>query len=368
MRSWHSGKLFIAAAFMLALSSMHALAGPYLLFDVGSGRVLAEEDAFKRWYPASLTKLMTAYVAFQAVRNGEMQMNSPVRISQNAAKEPPSKMGYKPGSALTLDNALKIIMVKSANDIATAIAESVGGSEQAFVARMNAYAERLGMTGTHYVNAHGLHSTGQYSTARDLALLVRAIRTEFPAYAGYFSIEGVRDGEREFTNYNYLIGRFQGADGMKTGYVCASGFNLIATATRGRRTLAAIVLGTRSQVERAERAADLLAQGFEKRSFAAQTLASLRPSSPDRHVATDMRPEICSAEAVAKRREHRDEQGRLVFGSPLIRPMTREPQIVAVGLGGADGPESTAPRYADVPIPTPRPPYPARQAVASEGD
>lgn len=368
MQPRHSGKMIVAAAFVLVFSHLQALAGPYLLLDVGSGRVLAHEDAFKRWYPASLSKLMTAYVVFHAVRSGEVQMNSPVRISQNAAKEQPSKMGYPPGSVLTLDNALKIIMVKSANDVATAIAESIGGSESAFAARMNAQARRLGMTGTHYVNAHGLHSTEQYTTARDLALLVRAIRTEFRGYAGYFAIEGLRDGKKVMPNYNYLIGRFEGADGMKTGYVCSSGFNLIATATRGRRTLAAVILGAHSQVERAEKAAELLARGFGQRSFAAPRLASLRPSSADYNIPTDMRPQICSAEAVAKRVEKRDEQGRLVFDSPLISPMVREPRLVIVGLGGADGPESTAPRYADVPIPTPRPPYSPQQASAGEGD
>ncbi|WP_163265763.1 D-alanyl-D-alanine carboxypeptidase family protein [Chelativorans alearense] len=369
IRFWRSGRAFTAAAaIFLSLPGAAAIAGPHVLMEVDSGRVLAAEDAFKRWYPASLTKLMTAYVAFRAVEAGEMQFDSPVRMTQSAAKEPPSKMGYPPGSVLTLDNALKIIMVKSANDVATAIAENVGGSESAFAARMNAEAQRLGMTGTHFVNAHGLHSTQQYTTARDLALLVRAIRTEFPQYAAYFSIEGLRAGKKVMPNYNFLIGRFEGADGMKTGYVCASGFNLVATATRGRRTLAAIVLGAQSQVERAEKAAELLAQGFKARGFAAPALASLRPSSPDSNTATDMRPEICSQEAVAKRVKMRDDEGRLVIDSPYVREMTREPRLVAVGLGGADGPESKTPRYANVPIPTPRPAYPPQSAVVDQGD
>lgn len=371
MRFWQRSFRFLTVFLLgIAVLAVPARAGPSLLFDVGSGKVLAHEDAFKRWYPASLTKLMTAYVAFRAVQAGELQLDSPVRVSENSAKEPPSKMGYTPGSEMTLDNALKMIMVKSANDIATAIGESVGGSEQAFAARMNAEAARLGMVDTHFVNANGLHATQQYTTARDLAVLVWAIRREFPQHAHYFSIEGISAGDKVMRNYNLLIGRFEGADGMKTGYICASGFNLIATATRKGRTLAAIVLGAASQVERAERAAALLVRGFASPGFAAPTLASLKPSGTETKVATDMRPEICSKEAREARAENRDDEGRLILESAHVQPINREPKIVSVGLGGVTGPASSVPRYADVPIPTPRPDYPPpakASAATAEG-
>lgn len=370
MQPWQTRKpIVLVAALLLALLGAPALAGPYLLFDVGSGRVLAEDDAFQRWYPASLTKLMTAYVAFRAVESGEMQLDSPILMTQNAAKEPPSKMGFPPGSVLTLDNALKIILVKSANDVATAIAESIGGSEAGFAARMNAEARRLGMTDTHFVNAHGLHSPDHYSTARDLALLVRALRTEFPQFANYFALEGIRYGKSVVENHNFLIGRFEGADGMKTGYICAGGFNLIATATRGRRTLAVIVLGAHSQVERAELAADLLARGFKGFGFGlgGPTLTSLRPSRPVSPTAIDIRSQVCSQEAVAKRAEMRDDEGRFVLNSPHVRPRTHEPRLVAVGLGGASGPIPGKPVYANIPIPTPRPEYPPQTVSAGEG-
>src|SRR5690606_1125978 len=170
-----------------------------------------------------------------------------------------SKMGYKPGSVMTLDNALKMIIIKSANDVAMAIGENIAGSQEQFVERMNAEARRLGMTGTRFANANGLHSEDQFSTARDLALLVRAIRTEFPEYDDYFSIEALSAGKNVIKTYNLLIGRFAGADGMKTGFICPSGFNLIATATRNGRTLAAVVLGAESGQQRAYLAADLLA-------------------------------------------------------------------------------------------------------------
>lgn len=368
----HSGRRAISLPALIALCFAAALApaqaGPSIVVDVASGKVLSHADAFQRWYPASLTKLMTAYLAFRAVEKGEMQLDSPVRISDNATQEPPSKMGYAPGAELTLDNALKIILVKSANDVATAIAESVGGSEWAFVGRMNTQARRLGMSGTHYVNAHGLPDKGQYTTARDMAVLVRAIRTEFPQYAHYFSIPAIEASDKVLPNYNWLLGRFDGADGMKTGYICASGFNLAATATRNGRTLAAIVLGAPSQVERGEEAAALLEKGFESVGLGAPRLETLAPYGENRAVAVDLRPQICSPEAVAERREERDDEGRLIVDSPYIGPLEGEPVPVAVGLGGATGPESSAPRYADVPIPTPRPDRAATQgATATAG-
>lgn len=369
MRSQRRAISFLTVLFLGFVSALlPARAAPSIVIDVGSGKVLSHEDAFQRWYPASLSKLMTAYVAFRAVQAGELQLDSPVRISANAVKEPPSKIGYPAGSVLTLDNALKIIMVKSANDIATAIAESVGGSERAFAARMNAEAKRLGMSGSQYVNAHGLFSTEQYTTARDLALLVRAIRRDFPQYAPYFSLEAIQVGDRVMPNYNWLIGRFQGADGMKTGYVCSSGFNLAATATRGKRTLAAVVLGAPSQVERGGTAANLLTKGFEADGAVAPHIDALVPYGENRMNAVDLRPQVCSQDAVAARIEKGDDEEMLIANSPYVGALAHEPNPVTVGLGGATGPESTVPRYADVPIPTPRPDYPAARTATTASE
>lgn len=352
---------FVTAIFLFSIFTASAKAGPYLLLDVGSGRVIAQEDAFKRWYPASLTKLMTGYVAFRMIQNGDASLQTPIRISQAAAKLPPAKMGYPAGSLLTLETALKIIMVKSANDVATSIAESLAGSEDLFAAWMNAEAGQLGMTDSHFVNAHGLHSPQQYSSARDLAILVRAIRTEFPQYNGLFALEGIQSGKTKMPNGNLLVGRFVGTDGMKTGYICASGFNLVSTATRNGRTLAAIVLGSLSQVERAEIAAALLAEGFKRRGGAGTPLANLQrnatASGPE-----DIRNSICTAEAAAKRNKQRDQQGRLVFNSPHLSPTSREPRLVQVGLIStsttAKASAATAiGQLVNVPRPTPRPDY-----------
>jgi D-alanyl-D-alanine carboxypeptidase len=359
------------AAAMIAATAMPSLAGPSLVVDLADGRVLAQEDAFKRWYPASLSKLMTAYVAFRAVAAGEVTLQSPVRITKNAAKEPPSKMGYAPGSVLTLDNALKIIMVKSANDVATAIGESIAGSEAAFAARMNAESQRLGMTGSHWVNAHGLHSEEQYSNAHDLALLASAIRRDFPQYADYFRLEGIVDGTSKMQNHNDLIGRFDGADGMKTGYTCPAGFNVVATATREGRTLLAVVIGEKTAKERAVKAADLLTAGFAASPAGAPTLSALKPAGEGLDQPVDMRPAICTQEARKARiaAGELDANGRAVAESPYLReePL-REPVLVAVGLGGATGPASpfAAVEYADVPVPTPRPDYPPTSASVTQ--
>jgi len=340
-------------AALLATGAAHA--NPVLLLDLQSGRVLAHRDAFKRWYPASLTKLMTSYVAFRAVQAGELEFGSPIIMTKKAAGEAPSKMGYPPGSQIRLDNALKIILVKSANDVATAIGETIGGSEGAFAERMNREAERLGMTGSHFVNAHGLPDTRQYTTARDMAILTAALRREFPQYSDYFSIEGVRTDKDTLRNYNVLIGRFEGADGMKTGFICSSGFNLVASATRGGRTVVAVVLGASTQAGRAEEAADLLATGFQTSATTGPTLDALMRYGQDNDTATDLRPQICGSAQAQVLFEGRE--GRMIFRTPNIEPMLREPVLAEVGTGGISGPPTTQPRYADVPTPTPRPNY-----------
>jgi len=355
----------IAAAIWAAAAAGPVQAGPHIVVDLGNGKVLSQEGAFQPWYPASLTKLMTAWVAFRAIEDGQMTLQSPVTISANAAKEPPSKMGYKPGSVLTLDNALKIIMVKSANDVATAIGESVAGSEEAFARRMNLESQRLGMTGSHWVNAHGLHADQQFTTARDLAVLAASLRTRFPQYAGYFKIEAIGAGKTIIPNHNTLIARFAGADGMKTGYTCPSGFNMVASASRDGRTLIAVVIGESSTETRAEKAAELLVRGFRTGGFAAPRLAGLRPSGRTTAQPVNLRSTICTTEAREARWNNRGEGGKVVIRSPHIFELDRPRRVVAVGLGGVTGPVAPMPEYANVPIPTPRPDY--RPTLAQGG-
>ncbi len=336
----------------IVLQSGAALSGASLVFDVQTGAVLEQNNAFQRWYPASLTKLMTAYITFSAIKSGKLTLASPVKISANAAKQPPSKMGYKPGNSLSLDNALKIMLVKSANDIAVAVGETAGGTN--YPDAMNAAAAKLGMTGSHFVNANGLHSPEHYTTARDLAILARALRTEFPDLSSYFKVEAIKYGDHLERNYNILLGRFAGADGMKTGFVCASGFNLVGSATRDGRTLVAVVLGEKSQVGRAEKAADLLTDAFAAPAAFGATLDTLKPNGDQAKPVIDMREQVCSKLAEADRWDGRDIEGKVVFRTANLHPMERDPVAVAVGLlptTSADGWPLA------VPVPSPRPAY-----------
>lgn len=238
-------------------------AGAWLVFDARSGEVIARHNADQAWYPASVTKLMTTWVTFQAIRSGRITPSSLVPMTAEASRQPPSKMGFKPGEVVTIDNALKIIMVKSANDVAYALAEAVGGSKEAFVAEMNRQAGLLGMNETHFNNPHGLPDSGQVTTARDLGLLARALLREFPEAEDLWHLPGIQIGNEVIRNHNHLIDHFPGADGMKTGFICSSGFNVVATATRGNRRLVAVVLGAQSARSRAELAAELFTKGFD---------------------------------------------------------------------------------------------------------
>lgn len=358
----------IPAVFAAAVFQAGAVqAGPAVLVDLSTGKVLEQEDAFAPWYPASLTKLMTAYVVFRAVKAGELTMKSPVRISERATKEPPSKMGYKAGTVLTVDNAIKILMVKSANDVASAIAESVSGNRAGFVERMNAEARRLGLAGTRFVNPHGLHSDEQVTNARDLAVLAMALLNEFPEHAGYYNIEALASGKTLIENHNDLIRRFDGANGMKTGYTCPSGFNLISTATRGGRTLLSVVIGEPTVEARADKSANMLARGFSLPGDSAPFIGQLRPTGTEPASAVNLRPVICTQEHWKAVTEARGPSGKPRYTSPhLAKDPLREPDVVTFALGGATGPESAAPRYADVPIPTPRPNY-APESTAQGG-
>jgi len=334
----------IATLALLAAAVGSASAGPTLLFDAKTGQIIESEDPFARWYPASLTKLMTAYVAFRAVEAGEMTLQSPVRVSEDAVKEPPSKMGFPVGTVLTLDDAIKIIMVKSANDIATSIGESVAGSEEAFAGRMNAESKRLGMSGSHWVNAHGLHNDQQYTTARDLGLLTTALRDEFPQYAAYFSIEGLSFGKQVLPNHNNLIGRFEGADGMKTGYTCPAGYNLVASATREGRTLVAVVIGATSVKSRNERAAGMLAKGFSQPTAGGLTLAAMKPSGTGLDEPHNMRQALCTkaGSAALRKKEREIAAQRKKEGKPEPATYLAEREsprdLIPISIGTATGP------------------------------
>jgi D-alanyl-D-alanine carboxypeptidase len=310
--------LLVAALALAAPRAVHAEA--LLVVEADTGKVLQADNATMPWYPASVTKIMTAYVTLKAVKEGRLTLESLLTVSPVAASQSPSKMGFRPGMQVTVENALAMMMVKSANDMAVVLAEGVGGSIDGFSAMMNQTAQKLGMTQTSYVNPNGLPADGQVTSARDLAILARAVIRDLPEYEYFYHIPAIRFGRRVTNNFNHLIGRYPGADGFKTGFICASGFNLVASATRNGKRLIAVVLGSTSGHQRAVRAAQLLERGF-----ASNGLAWLRPSlgTVDNLVPIDASPPNL-----------RDE----MCGGKRKRPASDEDEDSSVTAAGTNGP------------------------------
>jgi D-alanyl-D-alanine carboxypeptidase len=354
--------IFIVAALVVA-TSRSASAEALLVVEADTGKVLQADNATMPWYPASVTKMMTAYVTLKAVKEGRMTLEQLVTVSPVAASQAPSKMGLRPGTQLTVENALAMMLVKSANDMAVVLAEGVGGSIDGFSALMNQNAQRLGMTQTSYVNPNGLPADGQITSARDLAILARAIIRDLPEYEYFYHIPSIRFGRRVTNNFNHLIGRYPGADGFKTGFICASGYNLVGSATRNGKRLIAVVLGSSSGHQRAVRAAQLLERGF-----ASNGLGWLRPSlgTVDNLVPIDasppnLRDEMCGGKrkrpasdededtTIASSGSASGESPAMFFTSGLQAPMAKPSELLATGPAASEpmvvytGPKKTGP-------------------------
>jgi D-alanyl-D-alanine carboxypeptidase len=299
-------------------ASGRAGAEALLLVDVNTGKVLHAENATYPWYPASVTKLMTTYTTLRAVREGRITLDNLFTVSANAASQAPTKMGFPIGTQVTVDNAIKMLMVKSANDMAVLLAEGVSGSIENFSAEMNRNAKALGMTQTNYVNPNGLPADEQITSARDLAILARALIREFPQYDSYWHLPGIRLGKRVVRNYNTLLGRYPGADGMKTGFICASGFNLVATATRDGRRLIAVVLGAPSSGVRAVKAAHLLEQGFSSAplSWLTPSLGAVESLTPVDAAPLNLHEEMCGAHRKRPAAEDEEQEAGAPADSP----------------------------------------------------
>ena len=287
-------KFLAMAAFAVALPNI-ARAEAWLVVEADTGRVLQADNATMPWYPASVTKIMTAYVTLKAVKEGRLTLEQTLTVSPVAASQSPSKMGFKPGTLVTVENALAMMMVKSANDMAVVLAEGVGGSIDGFSAMMNQTAQRLGMTQTSYVNPNGLPADGQITSARDLAILARAVIRDLPEYEYFMHIPAIRFGRRTTNNFNKLIGHYPGADGFKTGFICASGYNLVASATRNGKRLIAVVLGSTSGSARAVRAAQLLERGFGNTglSWLRPSVGTVESLAPIDATPPNLRDEMC---------------------------------------------------------------------------
>ncbi|MBX9590375.1 MAG: D-alanyl-D-alanine carboxypeptidase [Hyphomonadaceae bacterium] len=319
--------LSIVTASAVALSP--AAAGPALLFDAGDGKVLYAEDQDHQWHPASLTKIMTALLVFEAIREGKVTLETKIGCSELAHSQPPSKVGLPVGAEMTVEVALQALILKSANDVAVMLAEAVAGTHEAFVARMNATAQRLGMTRTVFANANGLPAPEQVTTARDLAKLTQAVLRDHSGYANMWAMVEMRVGKRRLRSHNALLNNYDGADGIKTGFICDSGFNIVASASRDGRRLVAVVLGEVTGRERSTRAANLLEHGFQahgwKSMFGMESLDNL-PVAADAKGVVSIRHAVVSWACGTGRRK------------VLARTKRKRPQAVAAKAGAA-GPQ-----------------------------
>jgi len=266
-----SDRLPLLAWFLLAALTFLALAplpahAKYasLVIDAASGEVLHEVNADTRNYPASLTKMMTLYMMFEALEEGRMRLDDRIVMSRRAASQPPSRLGVKIGQSVSVETAIRALAIKSANDVAASVAEHVAGSERQFALLMTAKARSLGMSNTTFRNASGLPHRSQMSTARDMSKLARAMLLHFPHRYHYFSEERFRYGGKSYKTHNKLLTNYEGTDGIKTGYIRASGFNLVASVKRGDRRLIGVVFGAKNSKSRNRHMVTLLEKGWTK--------------------------------------------------------------------------------------------------------
>ncbi len=255
------------AAVILTIAAAGAQAAPYasLVMDARDGEVLYSRDGDRRLHPASLTKMMTLYLAFEAVESGRLKLSQKVRVSRHAASQVPSKIGLRTGQRVTIRDLIRAAAVKSANDAAVALAEAIGGTESAFAEMMTARARQLGMTKTTFKNASGLTANGHLSTPRDMANLGRALFYDFPQYYNLFGRRTTKTmGKTVYSTNRRLLRSYRGADGIKTGYTNAAGYNLVSSAERGEERVIAVVFGGRTSAWRNAKIAELLDLGFKK--------------------------------------------------------------------------------------------------------
>lgn len=320
-RQWRParmGMVMFALLWMMVVVPLSANAAAYaeLVVDARTGEVLRSRNADTRLHPASLTKMMTLYIAFEAVERGEISLDTTVRISKNAAGEQPSKLGLVAGQRIKMRYLIRAAAVKSANDAATAIGEAIEGSEAAFARRMNRTAKALGMTRSTFKNAHGLTETGHLSTARDMTNLGRHLLYDYPEYYNLFSRRSTDAGIKTVNNTNRrLLAAYKGADGIKTGYTRAAGFNLVASAERGSERVIATVFGGRSTATRNAKIAELLDLGFHR----APTRAAIRKPNLPSYAGQQAVPKPATASTVVKKSLR-----------PRMRPTLQAPVLLAL--------------------------------------
>jgi len=263
------GKLLKSVAVLLSLACLSwprpgSAATDYaaIVIDADSGTVLESVAATARWYPASLTKVMTVYLAFEEIEARRLKLDEELTVSAHAAAQPATELGLGAGQKITVKDTILAIILQSANDAAVALAERIGGSEEAFAQRMTAKAKDLGMSRTVFRNASGLPDPEQVTTARDMAVLATALLENYPQYYHFFSTTSFTFGGQTFGTINGILSRYEGADGIKTGFTCGSGYNLVASAKRNGRRLIGVLLGSHTNFERHSEMGRLLDVGF----------------------------------------------------------------------------------------------------------
>lgn len=313
--------LAIAACPILAPSA--ALAGPTLVFDMNTGEILHDNDATASWHPASLTKMMTAHLALRAIKEGRLSLNTPIVFSEHASSQPPSKLGVQPGHGLVLHDALKIMLTRSTNDVATAIGEAIAGNETTFAQLMTLEAKSIGMTATRFANANGLYDPSQVTTARDLAILAMAIHKQHPEYLYLFGIKELPYKDKVLKNTNRLLKTYPGMNGMKTGFICASGFNIVTSVQRNGRTFGAIVLGEPSVKAREAKVEALLNQTISSPSRGQFNV--LTYGRHQERPATNLKDKICGSQPIATNTKQKG-KGKITSGKKSKSKPTAAPK------------------------------------------
>jgi D-alanyl-D-alanine carboxypeptidase len=306
-----------------------------IVVDANTGRTLSAVNENEPRHPASITKVMTLYLLFEQLEKGRVTLDSPIVISEHAASQAPSKLGLQPGETISVENAIKAIVTRSANDIAVAVAEFVGGDEDRFADMMTRQAHALGMSRTIYRNASGLPNDEQITTARDLSVLGRAIQERFPHYFHYFSTHSFEYAGQTIGNHNHLLGRVEGVDGIKTGYTTASGFNLLTSVHRDGRSLVAVILGGPSAGWRDRAMEGLIDQHIAQASTGGHSAPMIADNSaPEAPRAAPIERKPATPPALAAQAPTQRPPSGLVAAAE-----TRSAKTTEEGEGDEDGPD-----------------------------
>ena len=324
-------QLLVLIGIALSLGSAPAAANPKyagIVIDAKTGKTLYANDADELRYPASLTKMMTLYMVFEALERGTIKLNTRIKFSANAAKEPPTKLGVGAGRSVTVEQIIYSLVTKSANDASTAIAEHLGGSEAKFASMMTAKARSLGMSRTTFRNAHGLPNSQQTTTARDMATLGIALREHFPRQYKYFSTRSFTFGKTRMCNHNRLLGVVRGVDGIKTGYTRASGFNLVSSVVDRDRSIVAVVMGGRTGASRNAQMKDLIARYLPKASTRGKGNLIARGATTNMAVAVASL-ELPKVGPVPSQRHEGNQRLAFAYAAPTPEPVVGRQALVS---------------------------------------